>query len=213
MITTQTQLWWGRLVDGLTTELTLYMAVGSIKDFSIQTQLLHSHIIDVQIHVREVILHFAILPNTLAGVYEKIEYGERTATGYAWSVLESVAPEELCWEIFSCIADREEEKVSEMFCLERIRSYGYTKAIIATFEEDMRGIDIQVPYKGILVPLQLKQAAKGQFEHKKHYPHIPSLVYSNYQCNAHVEKRCLEMILEDYMRGIVTHLNVHTLNL
>lgn len=210
MITTQTQLWWGRLVDDLATELALHKAVGSIIDFTVQRQFEKNYMIDVLIRVKEIGLHFTILPNTLRGTYEKIEYGERVATGYAWSVLETVTAEEICWEIFSCVADREEERASEVHCIERIQSYGYTDARIATFEEDMMGIDIQVPYKDIVVPLQLKQSAIGQFEHKKNYPRIPSLVYSNYQCNVQVEKRCMEMILKDYMRGYVAHMNVRT---
>lgn len=210
---TQHYVWWDRLVDDLATELLLHKSVGSIEDYGMQMQHRHHQVFAVWIRVRNFELHFAVFPNTLEGVYPNIQYAENNAIGYVWSIKDQVTAEELCLEMFCCIADREEIHASEAECLGRIHSYGYSNAYAASLQEDLHGVDVYIPYKGILVPLQLKQSAKGQSEHKRYHPQIPSLVYSNYQCDQMVERSCIERILYDYANGYIAHLNVHIANI
>lgn len=87
----------------------------------------------------------------------------------------------------------------------------FSKAVTAwrkaSPDDDMfRGIDRELYYEGVWVPIQIKTKTKDQNRHKNKFFSIPSLVYNKSLYESGKLKKFLLQICESYLRNIPEHL-------
>ncbi|MBP6911593.1 MAG: hypothetical protein KBB88_00100 [Candidatus Pacebacteria bacterium] len=201
--------WWGHLYEDLVVELDAYTKIGSIQQYKIKKRKFGIKEITIVIRFDYVWLNFSLYINSFQyrGEFQNIEYGKRLFNGYHWTITEKTTAEEILLEIFSCFEQRKIEKIDENKIVERIRSYGFDNSHHAKKKHDETlGIDCYIVRHNTKVPLQLKMSIEGQNEHKKKYPFIPSLVYTNKNPNIYLERKCISKIFDNYVElGIIIH--------
>lgn len=168
--------WWSLLEEDIIKTLESYKDSGAIVDFhTVLNRGLNTGVeVTISVTTTERSLTFDIFRGKNGSSNLEVL---RSYSGYSFLIPKEATADEVCWEIFICFNEREVEYQLEMyFC--SLFGNGF-RAEHAPIEEDlMKGIDVYVHGNKGIMPLQLKSSISGQFEHRKNYPEISSLIYN-----------------------------------
>lgn len=178
--------WWSLLEEETTQALELYKSSGTIESF-------HTVLNDGLNKGTEITISVTIEKRTLTfDIFKAKDESTnldilRKGTVFSFLIPKGTTADEICLEIFICFNQIQEEYEFEMlFCL--LFNNGLHVEPATLDENLMKAIDVKVHGKKGIMPLQLKISLSGQFEHRKNYPDIPSLVYTDKSDKSWVQK-------------------------